>query len=63
MVDDVQVEYFDSNKSKVISRRHWKVTDVVEEADLKNTVMSMIRDHLHVYFKELKPRFNHTGGE
>ncbi|XP_061109962.1 major histocompatibility complex class I-related gene protein-like [Conger conger] len=62
MVDDVQVEYFDSNESKVISRRHWKVRDVVEEADLKNTVISMIRDHLNVYFKQLQPRFNHTGG-
>nr|UVJ66144.1 MHC class I antigen [Anguilla japonica] len=62
MVDDVQVEYFDSNESKVIMRRHWKAEDVVEEADLKNTVMSMIRDHLNVYFQQLKPRFNHTGG-
>ncbi|KAJ8384978.1 hypothetical protein AAFF_G00196440 [Aldrovandia affinis] len=62
MVDDVQVEYFDSNNPKVVSRRHWKVEDVVEEAELKSTVMSMIRDHLNAYFQRLKPSFNHTGG-
>ncbi|KAI1901761.1 hypothetical protein AGOR_G00037730 [Albula goreensis] len=62
MVDDVQVEYFDSNNPRVVSRRHWKMEDVVEEAGLKDTVMSMIRDHLSVYFKQLQPRFNHTGG-
>ncbi|KAJ8273051.1 hypothetical protein GJAV_G00096830 [Gymnothorax javanicus] len=62
MVDDVQVEYYDSKDGEIISRRHWKSGDVVEEADLKNTVISMIRDHLHVYFQQLKSHFNDSGG-
>ncbi|KAJ8334777.1 hypothetical protein SKAU_G00404160 [Synaphobranchus kaupii] len=62
MVDDVQVEYFDSNDRKVISRRHWKVEDVVEELDLKTTIMLRVQDDLILRFELLKPRFNHTDG-
>ncbi|KAJ8334779.1 hypothetical protein SKAU_G00404180 [Synaphobranchus kaupii] len=62
MVDDVQVEYFDSNDNKIISRRHWTVEDVVEEQDLKTFAFFSIRDDLTISFQLLKPRFNHTGG-
>ncbi|KAJ8334784.1 hypothetical protein SKAU_G00404230 [Synaphobranchus kaupii] len=62
MVDDVQVEYFDSNDRKLISRRHWKVEDVVEERDLKTSIMFHVRDDLTATFQLLKPRFNHTDG-
>ncbi|KAJ8334776.1 hypothetical protein SKAU_G00404150 [Synaphobranchus kaupii] len=62
MLDDVQVEYFDSNDRKVISRRHWKVEDVVEELDLKTSVMLRVHDDLILGFTLLKPRFNHTDG-
>ncbi|KAJ8334786.1 hypothetical protein SKAU_G00404250 [Synaphobranchus kaupii] len=60
MVDDVQVEYFDNKDNKVISRRHWKVEDVVEEPDLKTSVMFHVRDDLIVGFQLMKPRLNHT---
>ncbi|KAJ8334788.1 hypothetical protein SKAU_G00404270 [Synaphobranchus kaupii] len=62
MVDDVQVEYFDNKDNKVISRRHWKVEDVVEEPDLKTSVMFHVRDDLIVGFQLMKPRLNHTDG-
>ncbi|KAJ8334783.1 hypothetical protein SKAU_G00404220 [Synaphobranchus kaupii] len=62
MVDDVQVEYFNSNDRKLISRRHWTVEDVVEERDLKTSVMFQVRDDLIVDLHRMKRHFNHTDG-
>ncbi|KAJ8334782.1 hypothetical protein SKAU_G00404210 [Synaphobranchus kaupii] len=61
MVDDVQVEYFDSNDNEVISRRHWNVEEVVEEQAFKTSVMFHVRHDLNSDFQLLKSRFNHTG--
>ncbi|KAJ8334785.1 hypothetical protein SKAU_G00404240 [Synaphobranchus kaupii] len=61
MVDDVQVEYFDSNDNEVISRRHWKVEDVVEERYLKTPLMFLARDHIMSSLHRMKRHFNHTG--
>uniref|UniRef100_W5LWS5 Major histocompatibility complex class I-related gene protein-like n=1 Tax=Lepisosteus oculatus TaxID=7918 RepID=W5LWS5_LEPOC len=62
MVDDVQVEYYDSDIGKMISRRHWCPDAEVKEADNKEFAVKDfyfgMRDKLQVLMSHL----NHTGG-
>ncbi|XP_069054270.1 RLA class I histocompatibility antigen, alpha chain 11/11-like [Lepisosteus oculatus] len=62
MVDDVQVEYYDSDIGKMISRRHWRPDAEVEEADNKVFAAKdhhfVMRDKLQILMSHL----NHTGG-
>uniref|UniRef100_A0A8C9V1M1 Ig-like domain-containing protein n=2 Tax=Scleropages formosus TaxID=113540 RepID=A0A8C9V1M1_SCLFO len=42
MVNDIPVEYYDSNVTRIVSRRHWIVNESIEESHLKNFVVQKI---------------------
>nr|XP_006643407.1 PREDICTED: class I histocompatibility antigen, Non-RT1.A alpha-1 chain-like [Lepisosteus oculatus] len=62
MVDDVQVEYYDSDVGKVISRRHWRPDAEVEEADSKVTAAKHYHNSMRNKLQLLMSHLNHTGG-
>ncbi|XP_029115827.1 class I histocompatibility antigen, F10 alpha chain-like isoform X4 [Scleropages formosus] len=62
LVNDVPVEYYDSDIKKVVSRRHWRVNDIMEETFLRDfgtgDVYTRMKTSSHIMMK----RSNHTQG-
>ncbi|XP_018621400.1 major histocompatibility complex class I-related gene protein-like [Scleropages formosus] len=61
MVNDIPVEYYDSNVTRIVSRRHWIVNESIEESHLKNFVVQKIYKSMKMQSHRLTQRFNHAG--
>ncbi|MBN3307246.1 HMR1 protein, partial [Amia calva] len=63
MVDDVQMEYYDSTVKKPLSRRHWAPdSDTVEYAERKVDGCMRTYYSMKEKLQRIMPRFNHSGG-
>ncbi|KAL4597548.1 class I histocompatibility antigen, F10 alpha chain-like [Arapaima gigas] len=62
LVNDVPVEYYDSNIKKIVSRRHWRRNDTIEETDLKNLVVTDVHNSMNTELQHLMKISNHTEG-
>ncbi|XP_029115888.1 major histocompatibility complex class I-related gene protein-like [Scleropages formosus] len=58
LVNDVPVEYYDSDINKFVSRRHWRVNDSIQETELRDYVAADIYNSLqkssHTLMKKYK---------
>uniref|UniRef100_A0A8C9W0A3 Ig-like domain-containing protein n=1 Tax=Scleropages formosus TaxID=113540 RepID=A0A8C9W0A3_SCLFO len=62
LVNDVPVEYYDSDIKKFVSRRHWRVNDTIEEFRFRNFMVEEIYNAMKVPSLFLRRHFNHTEG-
>uniref|UniRef100_A0A8C9V0H6 Ig-like domain-containing protein n=1 Tax=Scleropages formosus TaxID=113540 RepID=A0A8C9V0H6_SCLFO len=62
LVNDVPVEYYDSDINKFVSRRHWRVNDSIQETDLRDYVVADIGNILQKSSHTLMKKYNHTQG-
>uniref|UniRef100_A0A8C9R981 Ig-like domain-containing protein n=1 Tax=Scleropages formosus TaxID=113540 RepID=A0A8C9R981_SCLFO len=58
LINDVPVEYYDSNIQEFVSRRHWRVNDTIEGIDLKNFAAAKFSTAMRIMMNQ----FNHTTG-
>uniref|UniRef100_A0A8C9V034 Immunoglobulin C1-set domain-containing protein n=1 Tax=Scleropages formosus TaxID=113540 RepID=A0A8C9V034_SCLFO len=63
LVNDVPVEYYDSGIKKIVSRRHWRVNDSIQETDLRDYVVADVYNDLQQSSHTLMKKYNHTQGE
>ncbi|XP_029115833.1 class I histocompatibility antigen, F10 alpha chain-like [Scleropages formosus] len=62
LVNDVPVEYYDSDIKKIVSRRYWRVNDSIQETDLRDYVVADIDNILQQLSHTLMKKYNHTQG-
>uniref|UniRef100_A0A8C9U1A6 Ig-like domain-containing protein n=1 Tax=Scleropages formosus TaxID=113540 RepID=A0A8C9U1A6_SCLFO len=62
LVNDVPVEYYDSGIKKIVSRRHWRVNDSIQETDLRDYVVADVYNDLQQSSHTLMKKYNHTQG-
>ena len=65
MVDEVQVEYYDSNTQRIINKQDWADQANREESDSLERDTENRKGHQQVFKADmgtLKRRFNQTGG-
>nr|XP_023659139.1 major histocompatibility complex class I-related gene protein-like isoform X2 [Paramormyrops kingsleyae] len=61
-VNNVPVEYYDNNIKKVVSRRHWRANNTVEDTDRQYFVVENVHRSMKSQTHNLRKRFNHTNG-
>ncbi|XP_072562103.1 major histocompatibility complex class I-related gene protein-like isoform X1 [Paramormyrops kingsleyae] len=61
-VNNVPVEYYDSNIKELVSRRHWRPNDFVEDTESKYFVMEETHRSMKIDSHRLMKHFNHTNG-
>ncbi|KAL4593619.1 class I histocompatibility antigen, F10 alpha chain-like [Arapaima gigas] len=62
LVNDVPVEYYDSDIKKIVSRRHWRRNDTIEETDLRDFVITDAYSSMKIGLQHLRKISNHTAG-
>ncbi|KAL4624826.1 major histocompatibility complex class I-related gene protein-like [Arapaima gigas] len=60
MVNDVPVEYYDSDVTRIVSRRYWKANETIEETKLQMFVVEKVYKSMKMQSHRLTKRFNHT---
>ncbi|XP_048849271.1 major histocompatibility complex class I-related gene protein-like isoform X2 [Brienomyrus brachyistius] len=61
-VNNVPVEYYDNNIKKVVSRRHWRANNSVEDTNGLYFVVENVHRSMKSQTHSLRKRFNHTNG-
>ncbi|XP_029101801.1 class I histocompatibility antigen, F10 alpha chain-like [Scleropages formosus] len=62
LVNDVPVEYYDSDIKKIVSRRHWRVNDSIQETDIRDHVGANFYSAMKTSLNTMMKRSNHTQG-
>ncbi|XP_029115819.1 BOLA class I histocompatibility antigen, alpha chain BL3-6-like isoform X2 [Scleropages formosus] len=62
LVNDVPVEYYDSGIKKIVSRRHWRVNDSIQETDLRDYVIADLYTSLQNSLFTMMKHSNQTQG-
>ncbi|XP_029115831.1 class I histocompatibility antigen, F10 alpha chain-like isoform X2 [Scleropages formosus] len=62
MINDVPVEYYDSDIKKFVSRRHWRKNDTIQETHLRNDVALHIHNSMKKELFILMKKCNETEG-
>ncbi|XP_029115822.1 class I histocompatibility antigen, F10 alpha chain-like isoform X2 [Scleropages formosus] len=62
LVNDVPVEYYDSDIKKIVSRRHWRANDSIQETDLRDYVVAVLYSGMKTSLNTMMKRSNQTQG-